>query len=129
MLIALRHSLIARFIWGFMAFYLLNISVDVSSFFVENKKALLNHNEQESIIEIVFEKVLGFEQAIPENNTDDSEQNPNIKKGFSIDHFVLSFYEIKTKIFVFDLIEKNFYYSKNIFLKPSLEIHSPPPEV
>lgn len=129
MLNAIRHSTITTFFWGFMAFYLLNISVDVTSLFDGKEQKIKNYNEQESIVELVFEKVLGFEDAIPENNTNDSEQNPTMKKGFSMDKFVLPFYEIKTKVIVFNPIKKTFHYSKDIFLKPSLEIHSPPPEV
>jgi hypothetical protein len=129
MLNAIRHSTITTFVWGFMAFYLLNISVDVTSLFDEKEHKHTNYNEQESIVELVFEKVLGFEDAIPENNANDSEHNPTMKKGFSMDKFVLPFFEINPKIVVFNPIKKSFHYSKTIFLKPSLEIHSPPPEV
>lgn len=129
MLNVLRHTTIKTFVWGFMAFYLLNISVDVTSFFDGKEQKIKNYNEQESIVELVLEKVLGFEEAIPENNSNDSEQNPTMKKGFAMDKFVLPFYEINTKLIAFNPIQKSFYYSKTIFLKPSLEIHSPPPEV
>lgn len=129
MLNAIRHSKITSFVWGFMAFYLLNISVDVTSLFDEKEEKYKNYNEQESIVELVFEKVLGFEEAIPENNSNDSEQNSTLKKGFAIDKFVLPFLEINTKIIVFNPIKKCFPYPKDNFLKPSLEIHSPPPEV
>lgn len=126
---AIRHSTLLSVFWGCMAFYLLNISVDVTSLFDKNGQKHKIVNQQESIVELVFEKVLGYEEAIPENNANDSEQNPTMKKGFSMDKFVLPFYEINTKIVVFNPIKKSFYYTKNSFLKPSLEIHSPPPEV
>lgn len=127
MLTEIRHSKITSFVWGFMAFYLLNISVDVTSFFDENKNK--TYNEQESIVELIFEKVLGYEEAIPENATNDIEQNSTMKKVFSIDKFVLPFYEIKTEMVALKTVEKTFFYSNNIFLKASLEIHSPPPDV
>lgn len=129
MLNVIRHSKLTSFVWGFMAFYLLNISVDVTSFFDINEQKNKNFNEQESIVELVFEKALGFEDAIPENNSNDSEHNPTMKKGFAMDKFVLPLYEIKTRIIIFNPVQKSFHYSKNTFLKPSLEIHSPPPEV
>jgi hypothetical protein len=129
MLNAIRHSKITVFVWGFMACYLLNISVDVTSLFAENEKKHIYYNEQESIIELVFEKVLGFEDAIPENNTNDNEKNQTMKKGFATDKFVLPFFEIKTKLILFNSVKKNLYYSNNLLLKPFLEIHSPPPEV
>lgn len=129
MLNVLRHTTIKTFVWGCMALYLLNISVDISPLFDKNRQKVKIVNQQESIVELVFEKVLGFEEAIPENNSNDSEQNPTMKKGFAIDKFILEFHEISTKIIVFNRIKKCFPYPKNNFLKPSLEIYSPPPEV
>lgn len=125
----IRHSSFLAVFWGCLSLYLLNISVDISSLFDENRQKLKVVNQQESIVELVFEKVLGFEEAIPENNSNDSEQNPTMKKGFVIDKFVLPFLEINTKIIIFNPIKKCFPYPKDNFLKPSLEIHSPPPEV
>lgn len=125
----IRHSSLSPVFWGCLSLYLLNISVDISSLFDENRQKLKVVNQQESIVELVFEKVLGFEEAIPENNSNDTEQNPTMKKGFVIDKFVLPFLEINTKIIIFNPIKKCFPYPKDNFLKPSLEIHSPPPEV
>lgn len=129
MLNAIRHSKISSFVWGFMALYLLNISVDVTSLFDKKDQDHKNINQQESIVELFFEMVLGFEEAVPENNINDKEQNPTVKKGFVMDKFILPFYEIKTQIIVFNLIKRRFRFFKTIFLIPSLEIHSPPPEV
>jgi hypothetical protein len=129
MLNRLRHSRITPILWGFMACYLLNISIDVTTLFDEKVQKNRNYNKQESVVELVFEKILGFEEAIPENDSNDNEQNPNTKKGFSIDQFVHTPFTIHTKIIVYFPLKKSFHYTKNKITIPSLEIHSPPPEV
>jgi len=56
-----------------MGLFFLNISVDVDdpspNFVLED----LTINDQESIIEIIIEQVLGYEQAIAEHDDNDSE--------------------------------------------------------
>jgi hypothetical protein len=124
-----RNIKIRTFFWSFMAFYLLNISVDTPYLFQNKQPANLTFNDQESIIEVLFEKVLGFENAIPENDDCDTEQKKAFKKGYSIDKFVVPFWEIKTKISFTNLRKNAIFQDKTIFKKPYLEIHSPPPEV
>jgi hypothetical protein len=58
-----------------MAFYLLNISVDTPYLFQNDEVKHLTYNDQESIIEVLFEKVLGFEDVIPE--TEDANTTKN----------------------------------------------------
>jgi hypothetical protein len=112
-----------------MAFYLLNISVDTPYLFQNKQPANLTFNDQESIIEVLFEKVLGFENAIPENDDADTEQKKALKKGYSIDKFVVHFWELKTKISFTNLRKNVIFQDQTAFKKPYLEIHSPPPEV
>jgi hypothetical protein len=129
MLNGFRHTKIKTYFWGFMAFYLLNISVDTPYLFQNKQPANLTFNDQESIIEVLFEKVLGFENAIPENDDTDSEQKKAFKKGYSIDKFVVPFWELKTKISFTNLRKNANFQDQTTFKKPYLEIHSPPPEV
>lgn len=126
MLSALEQSKITGFIGGFLAFYLLNISIDVASLFTHHQTI---HNEQESIIELIIEKLLGFDDTIPENKSNEAEQNQNVKKSFTMDEFLLFSIDSKTKSVLANYAEHLFLYLKNNFIKPSLEIHSPPPEV
>ncbi|RZJ28595.1 MAG: hypothetical protein EOO48_09475 [Flavobacterium sp.] len=49
----------------------------------------LNYNEQESIIELLLEKALGFENAIPEYDDTDAFGETSVKKSFCIDYFIL----------------------------------------
>lgn len=67
-----------------MGFYLLNISVDSADPNPEHIPEDLSINDQESIIEIVVEKVLGYEDAIKEYDDYDTEDH-NKKKNVKID--------------------------------------------
>ncbi|UII77647.1 hypothetical protein LV716_07730 [Flagellimonas sp. HMM57] len=73
-----------RFFWGLMGVYLLNISVDTADPNPEHIPEDLTINDQESIIEIAIEKILGFEDAIPEYDDPDHEDH-NKKSNVKID--------------------------------------------
>ena len=70
-----------------MGFYLLNISVDAPDLYPEYIPENLTFNDQESIIEIVVEKILGFEDAIKEYDDHDNEDH-NTKTASKIDLIV-----------------------------------------
>lgn len=67
-----------------MSFYLLNISVDVADPNPQHIAEDLTYNDQESIIELFVEQVLGYENAINEYDEHDHE-NHNKKKNVTID--------------------------------------------
>lgn len=71
-----------------LAAYLLNISVDAPDV-LSNKTEDLTFNDQESVIEIVVEKILDFENSIQELDDNDTEQQSPIKKNLQIDHYIL----------------------------------------
>lgn len=58
-----------------MGLYLLNISVDTADLKPKHIPEDLSFNDQESIIEIVLEKVLGYEDAIKEYDDNDTEDH------------------------------------------------------
>lgn len=65
-----------------MGLYLLNISVDTADLNPNHIPEDLSINDQESIIEIIVEKTLGYEDAIKEyddNDTEDHNKNTNLK--------------------------------------------------
>lgn len=70
-----------------MGLYLFNISVDAPDTDPEHIPEDLSFNDQESIVEIVVEKVLGFEDAIKEYDDHDTEDHNN-KKNVKIDLLV-----------------------------------------
>lgn len=112
-----------------MALYLLNCSVDTDditpSHFTEN----LTINDQESLIEIIVEKVLGFENAIPENEDCDSENYTTLKKTVTVDIFILPHFILNLKDSEYESLAENIIFSQANVLKTYFEIHSPPPEV
>lgn len=111
-----------------MAVYFLNISVDYQDIKGNDDIKQTPFNEQESIIELVVEKALGFENAISEHETDDKEENNTFKKGFSLDKFILSnSFTLKGNFTLASKKTKS--YHKCNYYKTSLAIHSPPPEI
>lgn len=70
-----------------MGLYLLNISVDTADPSPAHIPEDLSFNDQESIVEIVIEKILGFENAIKEYDDHDTEDH-NKKKNVEVDLLV-----------------------------------------
>lgn len=68
-----RHQTFIKLVWGFMGLYLLNISVDTADPNPNHVPEDLSINDQESIVELVVEKVFGMEDAIPEYDDHDTE--------------------------------------------------------
>lgn len=80
MICQIGNSVFTKILWGLMGLYLLNISVDTSNPNSEHLTQDLTISEQESIIEIIVEQVLGYEDAITIKGYDDNETEDNNKK-------------------------------------------------
>ncbi|RDI58259.1 hypothetical protein [Flavobacterium glaciei] len=129
MLQSIRNNKGLRLFCAFIALYLLNCSVDCSDITPPYIAEDLTINDQESIIEIVVEKVLGYENAIPENEDSDEENTGHFKKTISI-----AFYVIPHLVFNFNMIACISKSKRVLFCFENsgiafFEIHSPPPEV
>lgn len=72
-----------------MAMYLLNLSIDTDDLHTEFMTEDVYFNDQETIIELVVEKILGFEDAFNEYEDQESEDF-SFKKNVKIDFI---FYE------------------------------------
>lgn len=70
--------------WGCMALFLFNISVDTVDPYPNFISEDLSINDQESVVEIIVEQVLGFEDAIVEYDDHDT-GNHNKKTNFKIE--------------------------------------------
>lgn len=109
--------------------YFLNISVDATDILYYEKIENLNINNQESIIEIIIEKVFGFDNAIAEQDDNDNSQNSIFKKIKTLDFTI----ENETFISFFSSLISNPKEIKKIPFQhipnPLLEIISPPPKV
>lgn len=91
MLSQIRNSVFTKILWGLIGLHLLNISVDTEDPNPEHIPEDLSINDQESIIEIVVEKILGYEDAIEEYDDHDTEDH-NKKTNVKIDlttHFIV----------------------------------------
>lgn len=73
-----------KLLWGLMGIYLLNISVDTADPNPHHLPEDLSFNDQESIVEVVVEKILGFEDAFREYDDQDSEDH-NKKSNVKLD--------------------------------------------
>lgn len=112
-----------------MALLLLNCSVDTSSFFNTQTFANSSNNHQESIIEIIVEQFLGFENAIPENNTDEIEQQSLVKKAQLIDIFIVPDFSLSSKYYNLEICKTQYVSLEQCLSKTSFKIPSPPPEI
>lgn len=83
MILIFTNKVIIRYLWGAMALYLLNISVDTPDFHSNTITEDLSINDQESLVEVILEEILGFEDLIPEYDDPDSEEPESQKKGNS----------------------------------------------
>ena len=70
-----RNSTFVSVLWGVMALYLFNISVDTADPDPVHVAEDLTINDQESMVELVLEQFLGFENAISEHDDPDTENN------------------------------------------------------
>lgn len=123
-----RNTTFVRFFWGFMALYFLNICVDASDIQHNSIAEDLALNEQESIIEIVVEKVFDLGDVIEEQDDEDPEDYS--KKGIS--KLDLSFLKLdfSTQISgIFSTSKNNFTVCKSFFSEPHYQLEKPPPEV
>lgn len=126
---SIRNKKGLRWFWVFMALYLLNCSVDTSDIKPNCIPENLTINDQETFIEIIVEKVLGFENAIPETEDCDSENNTILKKTVSVDIFILPHFTLIINDSNIKSTAENMRFGETNVLKPYFEIHSPPPEV
>lgn len=129
MTIGFQNSTFTRYFWGFMSLYVLNCTVDCPNVNSYSGMEDLTYNDQESIIEIFVEKILGFENAIAENEDTDIDKRISHKTSNLLDFFVLPSTSLH-------LNKKHPYFKQNNFVELNrsigilyFEIHSPPPEV
>lgn len=124
----LRNKTFVKFFWGFMGFYFLNICVDASDIHHNTIAEDLSLNEQESIIEIVVEKVLDLGDVFKEQ--DDQDLEDYSKKGISkLDLGFLQLDFPNKNSAIFSTSKNNFTLRKSFFSKPHYQVENPPPEV
>ena len=111
-----------------MGIYLLNLSVDTADPYPDYIPEDLSYNDQESIVEIIIEKVLGFENAIEEYDDHDPEDH-NKKKNVKIDFLVYHSSKAENTIKYLNKKKQLFIKSKDQLAAGFKEIDSPPPKL
>jgi hypothetical protein len=71
----LREHIAFKLIWIFIIIHRINFSVDSPDLFRDYVPESLAYNDMESALEILLEKVLEIENAIPEHNEKDQDEN------------------------------------------------------
>ena len=129
MLSTIRNNKIFRLFWCVLGLYFLNISVDATDSLYAETTENLAINNQESIIEIVIEKVFGFDDAIAELDDNDNSQNSIFKKIKNFD-YIVDYQSVNSFSFPIISIQKQ---ADKLPIQhisnPLLEIISPPPKV
>ncbi|TDB61815.1 hypothetical protein [Arundinibacter roseus] len=128
MIRAIQNSRFVRGLWGFLCLYMLNCSIDTPISPTDYPSNHLGFNEQESVMEVILEHILGFDTAVPDYDSDDSEKETPQKKSFSIPVF---FIPILSLLFKSEQILKKSEFSWFLINQPRnpfFEIHSPPPD-
>lgn len=111
-----------------MGLYLFNISVDTTDPNPEHIPEDLSFNDQESIIEIILEKVLGYEDTIKEYDDHDTEDH-NKQKNIKIDLLVHVIEAGKFKQILIDDRKKLYPDFEARLSKGFNKIDSPPPKI
>ena len=124
----IRNNAFIKVFWGLMGLYLLNVSVDTADPDPEHIPEDLSFNDQESIVEIVVEQVLGYENAIKEYDDHDN-NDQNKKKNGKID-CVMQISKTNYYSYIHINSRKNPYYNYEPKLTIGFnEIDGPPPKI
>ncbi len=124
----LRNNLFSGLVWWMMLLCFFNISVDVKNPLSDKISVNSSFNDQESIIELVVEKLLGYDDAIPESDEPDMEEH-NGKSTVHIDLFTPLYNKEKIESAVFIPESGNsFNHYQHEFSDNYYPIHTPPPE-
>lgn len=129
MLSRIRNSYFLKVFWGLMGIYLLNISVDTADFTPENIPEDLTINDQESIIEIVVEKILGFENGIKECDDNDTKEHNNKKNTIKIDFLLQFLDQHSASELAFQIKIKELPFYKKFLSIRYYQLETPPPRI
>ncbi|NBL65319.1 hypothetical protein GV828_08935 [Flavobacterium sp. NST-5] len=123
----IKNSTFTPFFWFMLGLFFLNISVNPADIDLKTKTAS-TYNEQESLIEIIVEKVFGFEDAIAEQ--DDTElEDFSLKNNFKLSVLMFpenNYFEI---LFFENHSSRKIFLTKNFTSFHYFNLISPPPEM
>ena len=130
MLLRIRDNICTTFFTLILGVYLFNISIDVAdsseNYLVRNSE----YNEQESIVELIVEKVLGFENAISErDDTDSEDQEGTAKYNLKIEYITHCANPAFNAEFTFKPAKKLFTGSVGYLNNGYIRLSTPPPKI
>ena len=128
MISQIRNSVFIKVLWGLMGFYLLNISADTADPNPEHIPEDLTINDQESIVEIIVEQVIGYEDAINEYDDHDSEDH-NKKTNVKIDITTLHIVDSDIKQSFTETTKPKFPDYKAYLTNGFQKLDTPPPKI
>jgi hypothetical protein len=111
-----------------MGLYFLNISVDTVDPNPEHIPEDLSINDQESIIEIIVEKILGYEDAIKEYDDHDPEDH-NTQTNIKIDLINRYLNGINIKQLIVETTKQKFPDFNSYLTIGFYKLFTPPPEI
>lgn len=125
-----RKPSFARFIAGMLAFVVFNLSIDPPDLLVNLDEDLayeedLSVNEMESLTEVILEKALSIENAVPE--TDDHDGEFEFKKTETFVSMPVISFTLVLEIPFKDTFNTNSSYATS-WQQPIFEIVPPPPQ-
>ena len=124
----LSHNKFLNICWALLAFFMLNISIDMVDATPPNTAEDLTYNEQESIIEFILEEMIGIEDAIPETEDNDASQKTVLKKTSNIDQF--TFNTVLIKEHDYGIVKIKYPQQRVVAASTQfIKVVSPPPEV
>lgn len=127
MLSQLRNSVLVKFLWGFLALNFFNLSIDTKDINPEFIPENLSINDQESLLEVIAEQILGIENAFQE--FDEPDQNDITKKTLTdIELFANKTLNLSLSLTAIEHQNNNFGYLDKFSLGES-QLFSPPPEI
>lgn len=110
-----------------MGLYFLNISVDTADLHPEHVSENLSVNDQESLIEIFVEKVLGYEDAIKEyDDTDPEDHNTNTTVKIKFAQYTIDADDNPSFV---KLIKQKFPDYSTYLIKGYHQLDTPPPRI
>ena len=124
----MRNSVFVTLLWGLMGLVLLNISVDTPDPYPQFIPEDLSINDPESIVEIVVEEILGYEDAIKEYDDHDT-QDQGKKGNLKIDLLLQLKQDMNNAPSFIHAIKKTIPDYKAGLTSGHHQLETPPPEV
>ena len=129
MLVRINNGRFTSLFWCLVLVQLLNVSVDPPDLVVIDLPEDLSFNDPESIVEIIAEHILGYEDAFPEYDDNDSDKEGRSHKTLQLDTFPPYRVDLRDTLSPGgDRQARSSLAGRLLILQHYLEISSPPPE-